>query len=68
MDPLEGYFYKTYWDVRMPASFESTGENRGRYAANLRLYHADGTQDTEHVGSLFGRNGSFWENGGMNVS
>lgn len=68
MDPLEGYFYKTYWDVRMPASFESTGENRGRYAANLRLYHADGTQDTEHVGSLFGRDGSFWENGGMNVS
>lgn len=68
MDPFEGYFYKVYWDVRMPASFMSTAaENRVRYAANLRLYHADGTMDVEKPGALYGRDGTFWENGGMDL-
>ena len=63
MDPFEGYFYKVYWDVRMPYSFVNED---GRYAAFLRLYHADGTMDVTKPGALYTRDGTFYENGGMN--
>lgn len=63
MDPFEGYFYKVYWDVRMPSSFVNED---GRYAAFLRLYHADGSMDATKPGALYARDGTFYENGGMN--
>lgn len=64
MDPFEGYFYKVYWDVRMPSSFDNP---LGRLASHLRLYHADGTQDGVADGAIFVRDGTFYENGGMTV-
>ena len=62
MDPMEGYYYKVYWDVRMPGS---AADPTTRYASWLRLYHADGTVDVDKVGSLYGRDGTFYENGGV---
>lgn len=38
LDPFEAYFYKCYWDVRMPSS---VGIDRCKYASFLRLYHAE---------------------------
>lgn len=38
-DPYEAYFFRTYWDVRMPASASA---EEARYASFLRLYHTDG--------------------------
>lgn len=63
MDPFEGYFYKVYWDVRMPSSFVDPD---GKYAAFLRLYHADGTMNAENPGALYTRENTFYETGGMN--
>lgn len=70
MDPFEGYFYKVYWDVRMPNSFQhlnAEGKNLVSYSSFLRLYHVDGTMEGDG-GDKFKRDGTFWENGGMNVT
>lgn len=71
LDPFEGYFYKVYWDVRMPGSANDAADKNQqiiRYASYLRLYHADGTLPNSKVGALYGRDGSFYENGGMSVN
>ena len=61
MDPFEGYFYKVYWDVRMPASIDG---DLNKYAAFLRLFHVDGTTDMVKTGAMFSRSKEFYETGG----
>jgi hypothetical protein len=39
MDPTEGYYYKVYWDVRMP---QNAVEPAVRNSSYLRLYHTAG--------------------------
>ena len=71
LDPFEGYFYKVYWDVRMPGSANDAAKKEEqiiRYASFLRLYHADGTLDNGQVGDLYARDGSFYENGGVSIT
>lgn len=73
LDPYEGYFYKIYWDVRMPGSARDGEEEKDqkiRYASFLRLYHANGNfaSGSPAVGDIYKRDGTFYENGGMHVN
>lgn len=40
LDPLEGYYFRATWDVRMPGSAEGLGVP---YSSFLRLYHVSNT-------------------------
>lgn len=45
MDPYEGYFYRCYWDVRMPNSITNA---LAKNASFLRLYHVtDGSMSSD---------------------
>lgn len=72
LDPFEGYFYKVYWDVRMPGSIldaEKKEDQIRKYASFLRLYHANGKMASGDldVGPVYKRTGTFYENGGMHT-
>lgn len=61
LDPYEGYFYRAYWDVRMPAS---AAKENVRYASFLRLYHAY-TDRFGAAAEIFDtERGGTWETGG----
>lgn len=50
-DQYEGYFYRVYWDLRMPAA---ASNEAARYAAFLRLCHVDGPE--ANTDSIFNYN------------
>lgn len=62
LDPFEGYFYKAFWDVRMP---DTISIKEAKYASFLRLYHAE---PDGRAGTIFTRDSSsFKDTGGQSL-
>lgn len=64
IDPHEGYFYKVYWDVRMPYNHEGELVRRASF---LRLFHANDPMvpGSESVYQRSTDGKSFYEAGGF---